>query len=33
MIVINEMIAVLNDPDRKLGWKGAPAGLETEEQV
>lgn len=30
---VDEMIAVLNDPDRKLGWKGAPAGLETEEQV
>ncbi|MDE0230696.1 MAG: hypothetical protein OXN93_00280 [bacterium] len=30
---VDEMIAVLNDPGQKLGWKGAPAGLETEEQV
>ncbi len=30
---VDEMIEVLNDPGRKLGWKGAPAGPETKEQV
>lgn len=30
---VDEMIEVLNDPGQKLGWKGVPAGPETEEQV
>ena len=30
---IEEMIAVLDDPDRKLGWKGTDAGPELEEQA
>lgn len=30
---VDEMIEVLNDPGRKLGWKGTPAGPEAEEQV
>ena len=30
---LEEMIATLNDPDRKLGWKGIQAGPELEEQA
>lgn len=30
---VDEMIEVLSDPGRKLGWKGVPAGPETEERV
>ena len=30
---IEEMIAILDDPDQKLGWKGTPAGPELEEQA
>lgn len=30
---IEEMIAVLDDPDRKLGWRGTHAGPELEEQA
>ncbi len=30
---VEEMIEVLDDPDRRLGWKGTPAGPELEEQA
>lgn len=28
-----EMIEVLNDPDRRLGWRGTPAGPQWEEKA
>ena len=30
---IDEMVAILDDPHQRLGWKGTPAGPELEEQV